>query len=115
MEKLCIKYLWIALVNPEAKDNTKINRYLKLSICISSTEDEKVEFTPDPDSDSNCILLPQIKITYKQLQIYILKGVQFLDMDVMFGKERTTNKRNDVCFQVKYLGLNKSTQIISMK
>lgn len=36
-------------------------------------------------------------------------------MDVMFGKERTTNKRCDGCVEVKYLGVTKSTQIVSMK
>ena len=114
-EKHCIKNLWIALANPEAKDITKINGYLKLSINISSTEDEKVELTPDPSSDSDCMLPPQIKTTYKQLQIYVFKGEQFPDMDVVFGKERTTNKRCDGCLEVKYLGITKSTQIISMK
>ena len=114
-EKHCIKNLWIALANPEAKDITKINGYLKLSISISSTEDEKVELNPDPASDSDCMLPPQIKTTYKQLQIYIFKGEQFPDMDNMFGKERTTDKRCDGCLEVKYLGITKSTQIVSMK
>ena len=114
-EKHCIKNLWIALANPEAKDITKINGYLKLSINISSTEDEKVELNPDPSSDSDCMLPPQIKTTYKQLQIYIFKGEQFPDMDNVFGKERTTNKRCDGYVEVKYLGVTKSTQIVSMK
>ncbi len=114
-EKHCIKNLWIALANPEAKDITKINGYLKLSINICSTEDEKVELNPDPASDTDCMLPPQIKTTYKQLQIYIYKGEQFPDMDNVFGKERTTNKRCDACLEVKYLGVAKSTQVVSMK
>lgn len=114
-ENHCIKNLWVALANPEAKDITKINGYLKLSISICSTEDDKVELNPDPTSDSDCMLPPQIKTTYKQLQIFIYKGEQFPDMDVMFGKERTTNKRCDGCVEVKYLGVTKSTQIVSMK
>ena len=36
-------------------------------------------------------------------------------MDVMFGKERTTNRRCDGYLEVKYLGVTKSTQIVSMK
>ena len=114
-EKHCIKNLWIALANPEAKDITKINGYLKLSISICSTEDEKVELNPDPSSDSDCMLPPQIKTTYKQLQIYIFKGEQFPDMDNVFGKERTTNKRCDAYLEVKYLGVTKATQTVSMK
>ena len=114
-EKHCIKNLWIALANPSAKDITKINGYLKLSISICSTEDEKVELNPDPSSDSDCMLPPQIKTTYKQLEIYIFKGEQFPDMDNTFGKERTTNKRCDGYLEVKYLGISKSTQTITMK
>ena len=89
----CIKNIWIALANPESKDITKINGYLKLSISILSTEDEKIELVPDINSDSNCLLPPQIKITYKQLEIYIFKGEHFPDMENTFGKERTSNKR----------------------
>ena len=114
-EKHSIKNLWIALANPESKDITKINGYLKLSISITSTEDDKVELNPDPNCDTDCMLPPQIKTTYKQLEIFIFKGEQFPDMDVMFGKERTTNKRCDGYLEVKYLGVTKSTQIVSMK
>ena len=113
-EKHCLKNIWIALANPEAKDITKINGYLKLSISITSTEDEKVELNPDPNDDNDCMLPPQIKTTYKQLRIFIFKGEEFPDMDVMFGKERTTNKRCDGYLEVKYLGITKCTQIVSM-
>ena len=111
----CIKNIWIALANPESKDITKINGYLKLSICIFSTEDEKIELNPDINSDSDCLLPPQIKTTYKQLEIYLFKGEHFPDTEVTFGKERTTNKRCDGFIEVKYLGFVKSTQIKSMK
>ena len=114
-EKHCIKNLWIALANPEAKDITKINGYLKLSISIASTEDEKIELNPDPTNDSDCMLPPQIKTTYKQLEIFIFKGEDFPDMDVtMFSKERTTNKRCDGYLEVKYLGVTKATQTVPM-
>ena len=111
----CIKNIWVALANPEAKDITRINGYLKLSICIFSTEDEKIELTPDINNDSNCLVPPQIKTTYKQLEIYLFKGEQFPDMEVSFGKERTAKKRCDGYIEVKYLGISKSTQIVSMK
>ena len=111
----CIKNIWIGLANPESKDITKINGYLKLSICIFSTEDEKIELNPDINSDSDCLLPPQIKTTYKQLEIFLFKGEHFPDMEVSFGKERTTNKRCDGYIEVKYLGFTKATQIKSMK
>ena len=111
----CIKNIWIALSNPEAKDITRINGYLKLSICIYSTEDEKIELTPDINSNFDCLLPPQIKTTYKELEIYLFKGEQFPDMEATFGKERTTNKRCDGYIEVKYLGITKTTQIVSMK
>ena len=114
-EKHCIKNIWIALANPAAKDITKVNGYLKLSINICSTEDEKVELNPDPSKDSDCMLPPQIKTTYKQLEIYIFKGEQFPDMDALLGNERNVNKRCDGCLEVKYLGISKSTQVVSMK
>ena len=111
----CIKNTWIALANPESKDITRINGYLKLSICITSTEDEKIELTPDINSDSDCLIPPQIKTTYKQLEIYIFKGEQFPDMEATFGKERTTNKRCEGYIEVKYLGITKSTHMVQMK
>ena len=114
-ENHCIKNLWVALANPEAKDITKINGYLKLSISIASTEDEKIELNPDPNADSDCMLPPQIKTTYKQLEIYIFKGEQFPDMDNTFGKEKTTNRRCNGYVEVKYLGVSKCTQAVEMK
>ena len=84
----CMKNIWLALANPLSKDITRINGYLKLSMCICSTDDEKIELTPDINSDSDYLLPPQIKTTYKQLQIYLFKGEQFPDMENFFGKER---------------------------
>ena len=114
-ENHCIKNLWIALANPEGKDITKINGYLKLSICITSTEDDKIELNPDPANDSDCMLPPQIKTTYKQLQIYIYRGENFPDMEVMFGSEKTTNKRCNGYVEVKYLGVTRATQTVPMQ
>ena len=114
-ENHCIRNLWIALANPEAKDITKINGYLKLSISIASTEDDKVELVPDPSFDSDCMLPPQIKTTYKQLEIFIFKGEDFPDMENLWGSERTTKKRCDGYLEVKYLGVTKSTQTVTMQ
>ena len=111
----CMKNIWLALANPLSKDITRINGYLKLSMCICSTDDEKIELTPDINSDSDYLLPPQIKTTYKQLQIYLFKGEQFPDMENFFGKERTTNKRCIGYIEVKYLGISKTTQIKEMK
>ena len=115
-ENHTIKNLWIALANPEAKNITKINGYLKLSMNITSTEDEKIELNPDPNVDSDCMLPPQIKTTYKQLEISIFKGEKFPDMEVgLMGKEKAANRRCDGFVEVKYLGITKSTQIATMK
>ena len=114
-EKHCIKNLWIALANPEANDITKINGYLKLSISITSTEDEKVELNPDPTKDEDCMVPPQIKVRYKQLEISIYKGENFPDMENLIGKERTTNKRCNAYVEVKYLGITKCTSIVKME
>ena len=114
-ENHCIKNTWIALANPESEDITQINGYLKLSICILSTEDEKIELNPDPNNDSDYILPPQIKTTYKQLEIYLFKGEQFPDMEATFSKEKTVNKRCEACVEIQYLGIKKNTEIIKMK
>ena len=114
-ENHCIKNLWIALANPEGNDITKINGYLKLSISIASTEDDKIELNPDPSNDSDCMLPPQIKTTYKQLEILIFKGEDFPDMENTFGSEKTTNKRCTAYLEVKYLGVTKATQKVTME
>ena len=114
-EKHCIKNLWLALANPEASDITKINGYLKLSISITSTEDEKVELNPDPSKDEDCMVPPQIKTTYKQMEISIYKGENFPDMENLFGKEKVKDKRCSAYVEVKYLGISRSTSIIRME
>ena len=65
--------MWITLANPESKDITKVNGYLKLSISILNTEDEKIELNPDVNN-SDFMIQPQIKTVYQQLNIYIVKG-----------------------------------------
>ena len=114
-DKHCIKNLWIALANPEAKEITKINGYLKLSISITSTEDEKIELRPDPTIDEDYMVPPQIKVTYKQLEISIYKGENFPDMENIVGKERTKEKRCNAFVEVKYLGITRSTKTVKME
>ena len=80
-------------MNRESPDITKINGQLKLSISITSTENEKVELNPDPNKDADCMVPPQIKTTYKQLEIDIFKGENFPDMEnFIILKERTKIK-----------------------
>ena len=114
-EQHSLKNLWVALANPEAKDITKINGYLKLSINISSTDDEKIELKPDPNCESDCMLPPQIKTKYKQLQIFVFKGEEFPDMENSFGKEEKTNRRCTASVEARYLGVTKSTQSVKME
>ena len=114
-DKHCIKNLWIALANPESPDITKINGYLKLSISITSTEDEKVELNPDPNNDADCMVPPQIKTTYKQLEIEIFRGENFPDMESFFSKEKTKDKRCTAFIEVKYLGISRASSCIKME
>ena len=114
LENHAIRNMWIALANPESKDICKINGYLKLSICILCTEDEKVELLPT-ESDGKYFIPPQIKTEFKQLQIYIFKGEQFPDMDNTIGEERKSNKRCNGYVIVNYLGITKKTNTVDMK
>ena len=77
----CIKNSWVALANPESKDITAINGYLKLSISVLSNNDPKIELIPMPNNDSDCMIPPQIELKYKQLSIYIFKGESFPDIN----------------------------------
>ena len=114
-ENHCINNLWVALANPESPDITKINGYLKLSMSITSTEDEKIELNPDPNKDADCMVPPQIKTTYKQLEIDIYKGENLPDMENFIGKERTKDKRCNAYVEVKYLGVSRCTSCVKME
>ena len=110
----CIQNIWVALANPESDNISKINGYLKLSISVLSTEDNKISLNPDNSSISELIVPPQIKTTYKQLKIYIFKGEEFPDMDSLLGKENKINRRCNGYVECHYVGIVKSTKVQNM-
>ena len=109
-----IKNLWIALANPESKDITKVNGYLKLSISILNTEDEKIELNPDVNNNSDCMIPPQIKTVYQQLNIYIFKGEGLPDMNAS-DKESNVNRSCNGFIELKYMGISLKTNVVDMK
>ena len=84
-EKHCIKNLWIALANPEANDITKINGYLKLSISITSTEDEKVELTEEEKIKQSIREMVQSRM--KILEQSILEEISKKEMSLLSKME----------------------------
>ena len=105
----CLKNLWIALANPESKDITSINGYLKLSISILSQSDPKIELSPMPNNDGDCMIPPQIELKYKQIAVYIFKGESFPDI----------NEKKDSEFKAfldcKYFNVSRTTKMGLMK
>ena len=83
-----MKNLWIALANPESEDITKVNGYLKLSLSVLNSNDERVELNPNLNNDSDCMIPPQIKTVYKQLIIYIFKAEQLLIWIILVKKKK---------------------------
>ena len=104
----CLKNIWVALANPESKDITSINGYLKLSISILSYDDPKIELLPMPNNDSDCMIPPQIELKYKQLAIYIFKGENFPDV------KNKNNQNFEAFLECKYFNVVKTTKCAKM-
>ena len=116
-ESHAMKNTWIALANPHAVDITKINGYLKLSVCVLHENDPRIELTPSSSSsstsDNNVCLIPsQIKLRYKQLQIFIFKGEELPD-DSNVNKK--VNKTCQAYLKLTYMGVSYKTSVIEMK
>lgn len=109
----CLKNFWIALANPEAKDITKVQGYLKLSLSILNDNDERVELNPDPTKDSECIIPPQIKVVYKQLRVYIIKAEELPDMNS--ASEKKTKRECEGYIECHYMGIVKTTKVVKME
>ena len=101
----CLRNFWLALANPESDNMTKVRGYLKLSISVLHDSDPRVELEINQNSNE-CFLPSQIKMEYKLLSIYIMKGEQFPDMDSTF-KLSKVNKPCDGFIEINYLGLKK--------
>ena len=105
----CIKNMWVALSNPESKDITSINGYLKLSISVSSHNDPKIELIPMPNNDGDCMLPPQIELKYNQVSVYIFKGESFPDIN-----DNKNNKFN-AFLECKYFNASRKTKLAMME
>ena len=92
--------------------------YLKLSVCVLHENDPRIELTPSSTSltsttDSNTCLIPsQIKLRYKQLQIFIFKGEELPD-DSNVNKK--VNKTCQAYLKLTYMGVSYKTSVIEMK
>ena len=106
----CLRNFWLALANPESDNMTKVRGYLKLSISVLHDSDPRVELEINQNSNE-CFLPSQIKMEYKLLSIYIMKGEQFPDMDSTF-KLSKVNKPCDGFIEINYLGLKKKTSVV---
>ena len=93
---------WLALSNSESKDMTKIRGYLKLSISVLHDNDPRVELKSNPES-TNFFAPSQIKVEYKQLSIYLIRGEEMPDRESI--KSKKTNKKCNPYVQFKYFGL----------
>ena len=100
---------WLALSNPESKDMTKIRGYLKLSISVLHDDDPRVELRAIPDS-INCLIPSQIKVEYKQLNIYLIKAEELPDMDSVL-KKKAKNRECDPFVEFQYFGLNIKSKV----
>ena len=109
-----IKNLWITLANPESDNITQVKGYLKLSVSILEANDSRVELSPNPSADSECMVPPQIKVQYKQISIYLFKAEELPDMDSLIG-EKKVNRECDGYVECKYMGLVKKTKVVAMK
>ena len=86
---------------------------IKLSISVLNDNDPRVELEIDSNSN-DCILPSQIKMEYKLLSIYIMKGEQLPDMDSTFSLSKV-NKPCDGFVEVNYLGLKKCTSVVKQE
>ena len=110
----CMKNTWIGLSNPESDDITKIRGYLKLSISILNENDNRVELEPKEGGDEDCIMPNEIKMKYKQISFYFIRGEDFPDMDSIFSQNAKGKKRCDGYISIKYMGIERKTKVVKM-
>ena len=110
-----IKNTWIGLSNPESDDMTKIRGYLKLSVSVLNENDNRVELEPKENSDEACLIPNEIKMKYKQITFYFIRGEKFPDMDAIFSEKKGSKKQCDGYIVLKYMGITKKTKIVAMK
>ena len=102
MKHHSLQNYWLALSNPESDDMTKIRGYLKLSISVLHDYDPRVELKSNPES-TNCFIPSQIKMEYKQLSIFLIRGEEFPDMESNIFKDKK-NRQCDPYVEFQYMG-----------
>ena len=110
----CLHNVWIGLANPESTDISKIRGYLKISVAVLHESDQRVELEGKDNEISNCLIPTQIKMKYKQISFYFLRGEEFPDMDSVFS-EKKVGRRCDGYIEVKYMGIKRKTKVVEMK
>ena len=109
-----MKNTWIGLANAESDDISKIRGYLKLSISILNEDDNRVELEPKDNEDA--IIMPnEIKMKYRQISFYFIRGEKFPDMDSFFSEKKGKDKRCDGYVIMKYMGITRKTKVVKMK
>ena len=111
----CMKNTWIGLSNPESDDITKVRGYLKLSISVLNENDNRVELEPNEGGEENCIMPNQIKMKYKQISFYFIRGVDFPDMDSYFTQYGVGDRSCQGYIVIKYMGIERKTKVVDMK
>ena len=111
----CMKNTWIGLSNPESDDITKVRGYLKLSISILNENDNRVELEPSEGGQEDCIMPNQIKMKYKQISFYFIRGVDFPDMDSYFTQYGKGGRSCQGYITMKYMGIERKTKVVNMK
>ena len=111
----CMKNTWIGLSNPESDDITKVRGYLKLSISILNENDSRVELEPNEGGEEDCIMPNQIKMKYKQISFYFIRGEDFPDMDSFFTQYGAGGRSCQGYITMKYMGIERKTKVVDMK
>ena len=114
LEGHALHNVWIGLANPESTDISKIRGYLKISASILHESDQRIELEAKDNEISNCLIPTQIKMTYKQISFYFFRGEEFPDMDASIT-EKKVGRRCDGYIIVKYMGIERKTQPVTMK
>jgi len=89
MVKHSLLHRWVALSNPQSENYNQIAGYLKLSIAVTTMNDETINITDDsgsPESnDLPIIMPPQLQPTYQQIKIRLFRAekLPMLDLNLL--------------------------------
>ncbi len=106
---------WVALSNPQSENYDQIAGYLKLSIAVTTKNDETINITEEigtPESNELPIIMPpQLKPSYQQIKIRIFRAekLPMLDINLLDRKGNSI----DAYVQVNFLNFNIKSQPIT--